>query len=97
MKAYHNWLLMRRVHEDRLVYEKLASRVKFNNRFVAELLGGPARETFVAFLQEDAGTWIEESKIKNKNIHFDTIKEYLALANDPYLLNTFKEKCIRNP
>jgi hypothetical protein len=55
----------------------LVDRTKFNNQLVTLIVANPElRPYFRNFLNSNAASWVQHSKLKNKDIHMEAIELY---------------------
>lgn len=58
--------------------QRMITRIKYNNRLVNSIVACEnLRELFEEFLQQEASSWLEKSKIKDKLAHTNAIDAYL--------------------
>ncbi len=58
------------------------SRQKYNNSFIQRIVDDPDLEGYFAdFLNNHARDWIEKSKIRDKEVHFEAIEVFKRLSS----------------
>lgn len=85
VKAFECWLKTTAEDQDNAAYAdcrkvllKMMNKIKFNNQLINGILANSAlNSTFEEFLKAEASSWLNNSKIKDRLSHQETIELYL--------------------
>lgn len=72
----------RLIREAIRTYNTLLERKKYNNNLIKKIISNETlRDIFRNFLETEARNWISESRVNDKNLHYEAINIYLNLFN----------------